>query len=220
MAGRVSGGSGVNFFDDNITLAVGDYIIAGVWIRNTNAASSAHGSQVAISLGTSPGWHANGQQSEVDFTSPYLETKEPGNSWQWCTSCIKITTAAGGPCRVFFKASQSGQSRDYFAPCATYIPAGVIDDGWAINIAKSLRGGWSSTAVAGDVTALDHQPLKAGVFKATAKTFATLPNSPVAGMQAYITDCNTATWGATAAGGGSSKVMVWYNGSNWTVMGK
>ena len=67
---------------------------------------------------------------------------------------------------------------------------------------------------------LDHQTFKAGVFKATAKTFATLPSSPVAGMQAYITDCNTTTWGATAAGGGANKVMVWYNGTNWTVMGK
>jgi hypothetical protein len=216
----VSGGSGVYCFDADINLAVGDYIIAGIWIRNTTSDSAAHGSQATISLGTVPGFHANGQQSEVDLTTPFLETKEPGNSWQWCCQAIKVTAIGTNPCRVRFKLSQSGQSRDYFAPCATYIPAGVIDDGWAINIAKSVRGGWSSTAVAGDVTALDHQPLKAGVFKATAKTFATLPSSPVAGMQAYITDCNTATWGATAAGGGSSKVIVWYNGSNWTVMGK
>jgi hypothetical protein len=74
--------------------------------------------------------------------------------------------------------------------------------------------------VAGDVGFLDHQIVKAGAFKATAKTFATLPSSPVAGMQAYITDCNTTTWGATAAGGGANKVMVWYNGTYWTVMGK
>jgi len=50
-------------------------------------------------------------------------------------------------------------------------------------------------------------------------TFATLP-TPIAGMLGYITDCNTTTWGATAAGGGSNKVLIWYNGANWTVAGK
>lgn len=53
----------------------------------------------------------------------------------------------------------------------------------------------------------------------SARTFATLPTA-VAGMINYITDCNTTTWGATAAGGGSNKVIVFYNGTNWTVAGK
>jgi hypothetical protein len=35
-----------------------------------------------------------------------------------------------------------------------------------------------------------------------------------------IANSNTATWGATAAGGGSNKVKVRYNGTNWTVVGK
>ena len=51
-----------------------------------------------------------------------------------------------------------------------------------------------------------------------ALTFATLP-AAVAGDVAYITDSNTATWGATAAAGGANKVLVWYNGTNWTVVG-
>jgi hypothetical protein len=52
-----------------------------------------------------------------------------------------------------------------------------------------------------------------------ALTFATLPTG-VAGAVAYITDSNTAVWGATAASGGANKVLVWYNGTNWTVAGK
>lgn len=51
-----------------------------------------------------------------------------------------------------------------------------------------------------------------------ALTFATLP-AAVAGRVCYITDSNTATWGATAAGGGANKVLVWYNGTNWKVFG-
>jgi Pectate lyase superfamily protein len=34
-----------------------------------------------------------------------------------------------------------------------------------------------------------------------------------------ITDSNTATWGATVAGGGSNRIRMRYNGTNWTVMG-
>lgn len=50
-------------------------------------------------------------------------------------------------------------------------------------------------------------------------TFSNRPGSPVAGMVIYVTDSNTATWGATVAGGGANKVLAWYNGTNWTVTG-
>lgn len=60
----------------------------------------------------------------------------------------------------------------------------------------------------------------AKIFKTTPLTFATLPASPLLGMVAAITDCNTTTWGANAAGGGSNKAFLFYNGTNWTVMGK
>lgn len=42
----------------------------------------------------------------------------------------------------------------------------------------------------------------------------------VEGMEYNIIDSNTATWGATAAGGGSNHVKLRYNGTNWTVVGK
>lgn len=50
------------------------------------------------------------------------------------------------------------------------------------------------------------------------QTYANLP-AGVAGMTAYVTDSTTATWGATIAGGGSNKVLAFYNGTNWTVSG-
>jgi hypothetical protein len=49
-------------------------------------------------------------------------------------------------------------------------------------------------------------------------TYANRPTA-AAGAVAYITDSNTATWGATVAGGGANAVLAWYNGANWTVMG-
>jgi len=49
--------------------------------------------------------------------------------------------------------------------------------------------------------------------------FADLPATPEEGWQVPVTDSNTATWGATIAGGGANNVLAYYNGTNWTVMG-
>ena len=59
-----------------------------------------------------------------------------------------------------------------------------------------------------------------GTVPLTGVAFAALPAAPVAGTLAYVTDSNTATWGATVAGGGANVVLVVFNGSVWTVVGK
>ena len=64
-----------------------------------------------------------------------------------------------------------------------------------------------------DVLSLGNTLKLAGV------AFASLPAAPAAGMIAYVTNSNTATWGATIAGGGTNKVLAFYNGTNWTVSG-
>jgi len=59
-----------------------------------------------------------------------------------------------------------------------------------------------------------------GPAKLASYTVATLPTG-VAGMEAYVTDGAAAlAWGATVSGGGSALYKVWYNGTNWTVVGK
>lgn len=61
------------------------------------------------------------------------------------------------------------------------------------------------------------------VAKLTATTIANLPVTPAAGMMAYVTDGDAdLAWGTTVAnsGEGGTKYLVWYNGTNWTVVGK
>lgn len=54
----------------------------------------------------------------------------------------------------------------------------------------------------------------------TPLTFSTLP-TPVFGMVRVISDANTTTWGANVtSGGGTDKIAVFYNNTNWTVFGK
>lgn len=55
-----------------------------------------------------------------------------------------------------------------------------------------------------------------GVMKLKSYTFSTLPGSPQAGWRAYISDgAASPTWGGNAAGGGSIKIPVFYDGTNW-----
>jgi hypothetical protein len=53
----------------------------------------------------------------------------------------------------------------------------------------------------------------------TPTTFVQLPTATQAGAgtRAFITDGSTATFGATVTGGGSNKVPVYSDGTNWKV---
>ena len=52
-------------------------------------------------------------------------------------------------------------------------------------------------------------------------TYSLLPTSPSVGMQSVVTDSTVNTWGSSVTvGGGSNTVLVWYNGTNWSVYGK
>jgi hypothetical protein len=54
---------------------------------------------------------------------------------------------------------------------------------------------------------------------AVALTVATLPGTPVVGMMARVTDADSPAVGSTVVGGGAANALVWYNGTNWTVIG-
>jgi hypothetical protein len=57
------------------------------------------------------------------------------------------------------------------------------------------------------------------IARPTGVIFASLP-SPILGMVQVVTDSTTTTWGAIISGGGANPVLAWYNGTNWTVVGK
>lgn len=55
----------------------------------------------------------------------------------------------------------------------------------------------------------------------TVATSASLPLSPFPGQLSYVSDgAASLAWGATVTGGGSTKYLVWFNGTDWTVIGK
>lgn len=90
------------------------------------------------------------------------------------------------------------------------------------SVATVLSNGFNEFVVgrADAAVRINATHLVAPTAKLTPIAFASLPASPAEGWMAWVNDSNTATWGATAAGGGANKVLVVYNGTNWTVAGK
>ena len=95
---------------------------------------------------------------------------------------------------------------------------GLLQFGLATSAAPALkRSGASLQVRLADDTA--YAPISASVVQRAALTFATLPAvASWPGADAYITDCNTSTVGAVAAGGGAIKALVWSDGTNWKVL--
>jgi hypothetical protein len=70
-------------------------------------------------------------------------------------------------------------------------------------------------------TAGTFRDLKSRSVIYSGSTVALLPATPVTGQTAYVTDGTASlAWGATVTGGATTKYLVWYNGANWTVVGK
>jgi len=81
--------------------------------------------------------------------------------------------------------------------------------------------GWRLLAQSMSAVA-DHLDNAVG-FQLTPIVIANLPPSPKAGMIACVTNSTVRTWGSTISStgvGGPFTVLVWYNGSNWTVVGQ
>lgn len=92
--------------------------------------------------------------------------------------------------------------------------AGTITNNYAIKIGD-VDAGATNYAIQTGTGLLswgDVEQLKAFAF-------GSLPTG-AAGMMAYVNNCSTQVWGATADGAGAFKVLTWFNGTNWTVIGK
>lgn len=86
--------------------------------------------------------------------------------------------------------------------------------GGTLSVNKVVRDDGVALTTNGTITYLSP------TLNSSAVTFANAISSPVEGTIQAFTDSSTATWGATITGGGANHVLGYYNGTNWTVMGK
>ena len=75
-----------------------------------------------------------------------------------------------------------------------------------------------TVALATDITGPNSLTV-ASFAKVVPTLFAARPGTPTQGMIASFTDSTVNTFGATIAGSGANKVLAWYNGSVWSVIG-
>jgi hypothetical protein len=104
------------------TIAVGDWLIAGVWSRYNSGA----------------GWNGNVQGSigvsncTIKWSGTLSITGAPyDGNWVWGATAAKILTVSGNPCDLSFSGSlraSRADSADYYAPIFFRIPAGTMPD--------------------------------------------------------------------------------------------
>jgi hypothetical protein len=157
----VSGGSGARLYNTNHTLAVGDWLIAGAWVRNPNG-GSVQTSNTGLELLSSLPFPVMNDGGGGTLFGENLENRITDNGWRWCAHCYKITSLTSNPVTVRYRVGSS--ERHYFNPCLMLLPASTnpYDDATIVNWTRSLKGGWPSDATAGDVALLDHQKLRLG----------------------------------------------------------
>jgi hypothetical protein len=186
------------------TLALGDWLIAGVWT------TAIPGTDASIVVGTAIGTQPSGGfVFSGDNGSDYDMARDADaivrDGWRWICQARKVTTAGSNPCTVTFEANVGGSSGLlYFGPSAMRIPAGLVDDAWPIKIARMLRGGWSGGSPAGTVSILDHQRFWSGSGMAI-KDGVTAPSAVSGWSQIYIDSAGTVP--KIKYGGGAVKTL-------------
>lgn len=130
-----------------------------------------------------------------------------------------ILLAAEGCCgfSIFAGITVTGQYDQYGIYLGTDANATVTWMG-VRSVNTSTHGGLGAWRLPTSSASLAEMLIECNV--AQVSTVAALPASPLEGDAYNVSDCNTATWGATAASGGSNHDKVRWSGSNWTVVGK
>jgi hypothetical protein len=170
-AGRLVGtrpNAGTCFFQkrDNYKPGVGDWIIAGVWVRNQAGEGYAGGSSpatVAFQHATLDGSHTAGKPGAPTrgvLVAPWRGDGE----WEWIWGAWKVLTSPapgyayfGGEADIHERVSRT---TDYYAPVLLDIPAGAVSDNEAWEIALNLQS-YRDDAVPGQVSLLRGEQFKA-----------------------------------------------------------
>jgi len=152
-----------------------------------------------------------------------------GDNGMYLSAADTLGWSAGGTLRLSLSSSALISTLSITAPrlvaaTSTDLDLGAGGSGW-----------WRIAAATGNLTSIDNGSsfgwadvsLSRGAagrvdttkaFRMTPVAFTALPTA-AEGAIASVNDSNTASWGATIAGGGANKVLAYYNGTNWTVAG-
>lgn len=203
-------------------------LVSGTWFTGGTATTTKPQSLVEPSGTTSTGWSTSGTGVGVNaatgFGGNLIDLQVAGSSKFKVSSAGGITVPSGGGTGEIsdsagsnFRLSNVGLcfgTSQYFA-CSngnTNVPD--------VTQTRSSAGVWRmGTNGANALGSLLLTNLTAsGLICAGTYTAATLPSASANAYKfATVSDSSVTTFGSTVAGGGSGKVQVFSNGSNWTV---
>jgi len=101
-----------------------------------------------------------------------------------------------------------------------YVRAALSSNSTAVTLAAETAGTGADN-VPINLTAAGTGTVKVNSVAevAVSSTVVGLPTAPAVGMLTRVTDATAPAVGSTVAGGGAAAALVWYNGTNWTVIG-
>lgn len=159
-------------------------------------------------------------------TSAFTSAVDLGSTSVPFTNVVATQSNTAGPVNILNSFGGTGPSLQSTGTNGILQLAGVsggLDGGQGIRIAQHVTIRRSASGATLEIkNGADNGfiGIRAQSLQPDPVTVANLPASPVEGMLVAVTDSNTATWGATVAGGGANHVLAYYNGTNWSVAAK
>ncbi len=148
------GSSGV----DSANLAVGEYIIGGVWTRSVTANGYPNSAQTAVDIGISgTGFTAVGG---CDGDSVLGD-----GQWTWNRCIYKVTAVGTNPALVEFEAQfDSNHTIQVYAPVINFIPSGALSDNEAYAYENALKT-YDALCAVGSACGMEFNPIESPVFE-------------------------------------------------------
>jgi hypothetical protein len=153
-AGRFSSGSGLLdrwLYSGSVAWAVGDWVVAGTWMRGTST-TMAQGPLIATAGATKPTFDTNTEYFALD--PPILGAGD----WFWVYGAHKVTAILGTSDLLFAARASPTTQTDLYAPFMCRIPTGTLSDSEVLEWAQHLQS-YPDGAPVGHVSTLKGQKL-------------------------------------------------------------
>jgi len=143
----------------SITPTVGDWYIAGSWVRAASASGYQNGSPLRITINNSTFTGKNVSIGTSQCSPAWVPTRE----WQWVWCIAKVATVSGKGTLEFQTAQSASNPTSYYGPTLIKIASGTVSDSEAWEIAQNLQS-YSSACSIGMICGLSGQTLHEDAF--------------------------------------------------------
>ncbi|HEV2287400.1 MAG TPA: hypothetical protein VGR81_00440 [Candidatus Acidoferrales bacterium] len=170
----------LSFYQQNHAIAVGDYIVAGAWVRSATANGYSGSSFTALQITVGGTGNALTGGCTGD---PVLGDGE----WSWQNCIYKVTAAATNPALLtFFAPFNATYTIQAYAPVMNYISAGTISPNEIAAYANALKT-YDSTCLVATICGLRNDNLAAPAFQ-------TLSANPAQSGALRLADGDAIAW--------------------------